>query len=262
MDTDAVLTLLQETAAAVITPRFRALLEGEVVEKGPGDLVTVADREAEVLIADALQAAYPDALVVGEEATAADPALLVRFADAEHSFTVDPVDGTKNFVAGSPDHAVMAAELRGGEVIRSWIWQPAHRLAYVAERGAGAWRNGERMERLNPSEDPGALRGASSQRRFRREPQGALAPVREPWWCCGVDYPRIAEGEIDYLVYRADWPWDHAPGSLLVAEVGGRSGRTDGSSYDPRARRPWLLTAASPAAYETVRTELAPAFSR
>ena len=108
LSSDAVLDLLREVAAEVITPRFRSLTAGEVMEKNPGDLVTVADREAEVLITARLNDAYPDAVVLGEEAFAADHSLMDRYLSAEHAFTVDPVDGTKNFVNGSPDHAVMA----------------------------------------------------------------------------------------------------------------------------------------------------------
>ena len=137
LSTDAVLDLLREVAAEVITPRFRSLADGEVMEKNPGDLVTVADHEAEVLITDRLMAAYPDAVVLGEEAYAADHTLMERYLAAEHAFTVDPVDGTKNFVHGSPDHAVMVAETLGGETVRGWIWQPEHDVAVVAERGAG-----------------------------------------------------------------------------------------------------------------------------
>ena len=70
VETDEVLTLLQEVAEEVINPRFRSLEDDEITEKNPGDLVTVADREAEVLITAALRAAYPDALILGEEATA------------------------------------------------------------------------------------------------------------------------------------------------------------------------------------------------
>ena len=68
--------------------------DGEVIEKNPGDLVTVADREAEVLITQALTASYPKAVVLGEEAFAADPGLMDSWLAAEHTFTVDPVDGT------------------------------------------------------------------------------------------------------------------------------------------------------------------------
>ena len=122
MDTDAVLTLLQETAETVINPRFRALAEGDISSKThPGDLVTVADREAEVLIARALRAAYPQAMVLGEEEYAGDARLLDAFRAADHAFTVDPVDGTRNFVHGSPDHAVMAAEVAGSVVERDLL---------------------------------------------------------------------------------------------------------------------------------------------
>ena len=50
----------------------------------------------------------------------------------------------------------MASEVRGGEVVRAWIWQPQHATAYVAERGAGAYRDGERLVRPPAGE---ALRG-------------------------------------------------------------------------------------------------------
>ncbi len=80
----------------------------------------MADREAEVLLTRALQDAYPDAVVLGEEHYAEAPDLLDRFRAAAHAFTVDPVDGTRNFVHGSPDHAVMIAEVRRrGD--RAWL---------------------------------------------------------------------------------------------------------------------------------------------
>lgn len=224
MDTEGVLTLLQEVAAEVVDPRFGALQEGEVSSKRrPGDLVTVADREAEALITAALLRAWPAAVVIGEEAVAADPALLRGWADAEHSFTVDPVDGTRNFVKGSPDHAVMVAELRSGKVVRSWIWQPQHRTAYVAERGAGAWRDGVRLE------------PATRQRRTRRW-TGA---------CCGIDYPRLATGEAGRAAWLKTKPWDHAPGSLLLSEAGGYAGSPRGTTYRPGSP-PWLLVARAP----------------
>ena len=146
MDTQAVLTLLQQAAETYINPRFEALASHEVIEKNPGDLVTVADREAEVFITAELQKAYPDALIVGEEAVAADPSILDRIESADHWFTVDPVDGTKNFVHGSPNHGVMVAEMRGGDIVRSWMWQPQLGHAYVAEKGNGAFLDGVRIE--------------------------------------------------------------------------------------------------------------------
>src|ERR1700709_597289 len=105
MDTEAVLRLLQDVAEEVVNPRFRSLSSGEIDEKGPGDLVTAADREAEVLITAALRASYPDAAIRGGATHAGNHPLLQEFWASDHAFTVDPVDGTKNFVHGSPDHA-------------------------------------------------------------------------------------------------------------------------------------------------------------
>lgn len=257
-----VLAVLRAAADSVILPRWRALSDDQVEEKAPGDLVTVADRESEQFIAAELRAAHPDAVVLGEEAYAADPAVLEDFQRAEHAFTIDPIDGTANFVRGTKDFAVMVAELRRGDVVRSWIWQPAHEVAYEAEAGAGATRNGESLPRRHLSEDRGTWRGATARRALLSTDHPPLAPLRKAAWCCGVDYPHVATGDIDYLIYSKVWPWDHAPGSLLVSEIGGRSVRRDGSTYSPSAPiGRWLLTGAdvtAPGALEELAPYLTP----
>lgn len=260
METDAVLDLMRTTAEDVITPRFRSLAEGEVFTKDhPGDLVTVADREAETVLTAGLRRGYPDAMILGEEAAAADPGLLDAFAAAEHSFTIDPIDGTHNFVHGNPDHAVMIAELRAGEVVRSWIWQPEHQLAFVAERGAGCYRNGERLPQLTPSSEAGQWRSITSQAALRKGSFGDLAPMRKTWFCAGVDYAHLVSGDVDVIVFSHAKPWDHAPGQLLLGEVGGVILRGDGTTYEPAVTKPWLIAGASPTVAKEVRSALAPA---
>jgi len=252
--TQDVLTLLQDVAEAVINPRFRSLSEEQVDEKNPGDLVTVADREAEERLTDALSRAYPDALVLGEEATATDDTLLPRFRAADHAFTIDPVDGTKNFVAGSRNHAVMAAELRDGEVLRGWIWQPQLGNAYVAERGQGAWRNGERLLRPPVGVEP---RGVTSRRKWIGRALDGLPPLELTWVCCGVDYPKLVEGEADYLVYRGTQPWDHSPGSLILEESGAFVGTFEGGRYRPQDDAPrGIIAAADRATYDRVQAHI------
>ncbi|OFE19074.1 inositol monophosphatase [Humibacillus sp. DSM 29435] len=259
MDTDEVMTLLQNVADEVINPRFRSLTAGEIHEKNPGDLVTVADREAEVLITRVLNAVYPDAVVLGEEAYAGDPALMGRYLAADHAFTVDPVDGTKNFVHGSADHAVMVAETRGGQTVRSWIWQPQHGLGYAAELGGGCYRNGVRVSRETPTAltDPAELRGRTSKRSWIGASLDGLSPMTLTWVSCGIDYPKLVEGEADYILYRGAAPWDHAPGSLMLAEVGGFVGTVGGRAYQPRDNDTGgLIPAASQAAYDVVLRSL------
>lgn len=248
------LSLLQDVAAEVITPRFRALSAEQVKEKNPGDLVTVADQESETLITAALAAAYPHAVVLGEEAMANDPGLIERFNNAEHGFTVDPVDGTKNFVHGSPDHAVMVAEVRAGEVTRGWIWQPQHQAAYVAEKGAGAEHNGQP---LTLTSHP-----AASYRTARRSWVGReladLGTLELTWACCGVDYPHLIAGDAASLIYSRSMPWDHLPGALILAEAGGVIGRANGTPIAPQGLSGGLIAAPDQATYDAVVAALAP----
>ncbi|WP_243757605.1 inositol monophosphatase [Allobranchiibius sp. GilTou38] len=253
MQTEEILALLQEVGEQVVTPRFRALSADQVMEKNPGDLVTVADREAEVLITARLRAAYPGVLVVGEEAVAGDPSLLTAARTTQDFFTVDPIDGTKNFVHGSVDHAMMIGEVRGGQPVRAWIWQPEHRAAYVAERGSGAYRDGVRLERRVAHEPAD---GRTSDRAMIGRTPAGFEPLTLTWVSCGIDYPKLAAGECDYLLYRSVMPWDHVPGSLIVAEVGGAVGYLDGGAYDAGSLAKPLLAAATPELFESVRGAL------
>lgn len=81
----------------MIEPRFAALASMDVRAKAVGELVTVADVEAEGLLTRRLTDLLPGALVVGEEACAADPTLLEGLGAAQ-AWLVDPLDGTANFV--------------------------------------------------------------------------------------------------------------------------------------------------------------------
>ena len=240
---DQVAVLLQEAADQVVNPRFQSLRASEVHEKTPGDLVTDADREAEVLITAGLRRLDPGAVVVGEEAVAADPALLALVATAPRVWVVDPVDGTNNFVAGSSEHAVMAALIVGGQTVLGCIWQPQLGHLWTAERGAGAFRDGDRLAMAPPPGPVSSLAGvlaasyldpATRAEIERNRPRFAeLRPGRR---CAGVAYPRLACGQDDFALFWKVLPWDHAPGELFVTETGGDLRRLDGSAY--RGGRP------------------------
>ncbi|MCX4745377.1 inositol monophosphatase [Kitasatospora sp. NBC_01287] len=260
---EKVAEILAEASAEVVEPRFRALAAGEVMEKAPGDVVTIADREAEVIISRRLRELLP-VPVVGEEAVAADPALARALHNEPACWLVDPVDGTANFVAGRPDFAVMASLIRDGQAVAAWIWQPMTRTAYSAELGAGAWRDGRRLTRAPADPDPARWRGfAKHYLRRGRFPglsahPSAFGALTEGRRAAGMEYPQIADGELEFLVYWRTLPWDHAPGSLLVRETGGVSARLDGSPYraDPPGGEDGLLVACDQQTWERTRAIL------
>lgn len=262
LNTEAVLNLMKDVAAEVITPRFRSLSSGEVHEKGPGDLVTIADHESERILTEHLQGAYPDALIVGEEATAADPGLLERMRTADHVWLVDPVDGTRNFVHGSPDHAVMVAEVRHGQTVRGWIWQPEHERSMVAELGAGVQENAKPLPLPARPQSVADIGGAASHWAHRVLARNAgkldhdtvppLVNTRRTAWCCGVDYPMLAAGDLDFLVFGPPKPWDHAPGALMITELGGVVRLLDGTPYTIATDHLSLIAAANEFVWDEV----------
>src|SRR5260370_10101853 len=117
--------ILADAARAEIMPRFRRLSPDQIRQKTSAfDLVTEADEAAEAVITAALQAAFPDCAVIGEESAAKNPALLDIIARAPLAFIIDPVDGTRNFASSLPLFGVMAAVTRHRETIAARVPQP------------------------------------------------------------------------------------------------------------------------------------------
>lgn len=241
---DEVAALMREVARREILPRFRMLKEGDIEEKSKGDFVTIADREAELWLTPRLEALLPGSIVLGEEATAAEPSRLLIVEQGEPFWTVDPIDGTGNFVAGRETFGVMISLVRMGAVRRAWIYLPVSGDLAVAEEGAGAfWHSGGSCERLlsgRCAEDALKVSGAFNVRfmaeewRDRVELFADTVPRKSSFLCSAFDYTSIARGQLDLVTYHRMMPWDHAPGSLILREAGGVLRSLDtGADYQP-----------------------------
>ncbi|TVV73230.1 inositol monophosphatase family protein [Sphingomonas solaris] len=251
---DPVAALLREVADTIVLPRFRNLLEGDVSEKTPGDPVTIADRESEVALHEALTKMLPGSVVVGEEATAADESVLDRIEDSA-VWIVDPIDGTANFAAGRAPFAIMVALVEAGTTVAGWIFDPlAGRLCH-ATLGRGAWIDGAPV-RAAGSGGERLIGGIStlflpSDRRDAIEARAAgridMAPIPR---CAGEQYPRIVLGVNDFALFERTLPWDHAPGALFLEEAGGAVRRLDGRPYRVGSRETGMMAAASPAIWD------------
>lgn len=259
VDIDAVGEVLREAAATAIAPRFRQLAAHDIEEKTPGEVVTVADREAETLITARLREMRPGVPVVGEEAVALDAVLIDAIRTEPMVWLVDPLDGTANFASGDPHWAVMVALVQAGETVASWTYRHTDNRLYVAERGGGAWCDGIRLTCPTGGWKPETLRGAVLRRFLTDEERARMVPrldrfetVTAGYSCAGFEYPAIIEGDQEFALFQRLLPWDHAPGTLLLSEAGGVVRRPTGEPYtlDPEARG--LLLATSPAVWDTV----------
>ncbi len=255
--------ILHDAARAEIMPRFRRLADSAVRQKtGPLDLVTEADEAAERAISAALASHFPGAVIVGEEATSADPSRLNALARAELAFVVDPVDGTANFVAGLPLFGVMAAALRYGEVIASAIHDPVGGDTALALRGEGAWietPDGRRTDLHVSAPAPLHAMSGNLSWRFLAEPQRSTVcanlPRLDSAWdyrCSAHEYRMAAAGHCHFLFFTRLMPWDHAPGWLLHREAGGYSARFDGRPYDATRTDGGLICAPDHASWQAL----------
>ncbi|MFA9201411.1 MAG: inositol monophosphatase [Cypionkella sp.] len=264
---DRVHALMREASERAILPRWRQLAAHEVERKGTSgelpDVVTIADREVEAILAEGLASLLPEASIVGEEACEADPALFGRLGDAL-CWIVDPLDGTNNFAAGKPPFGVLVALAERGETIAGWIYDCLGGRFCHAERGGGAFVDGERVRaRETGTRPPVAANSLVYMQPTRRQ---AVRSAIEPHYtlvdiprCAAEQYPRLVLGENDVAIFERTLPWDHAAGVLFVNEAGGKVARPDGRPYrvDEHAL-PGMLGAASERLWDELAARVPP----
>jgi fructose-1,6-bisphosphatase/inositol monophosphatase family enzyme len=232
--------LMRYAAQTAILPRLGQLQHAEIIEKTPGELVTVADRESEQILTEGLLAILPEARVVGEEACEADPTLLERM-DEGLVWIVDPLDGTANFAGGMAPFGIIVALAERGEVVAALLHDPLGDRMCFAALGAGAWmsRGDGTPDRLNvsvPSGRPIASLATQFMPAHVRESVLQVAagvfelqPIPR---CAAEHYPRLCLGENHVALFQRTLPWDHAAGALLLTEAGGHVARWSGQPYN------------------------------
>ncbi|MGW0822703.1 inositol monophosphatase family protein [Streptomyces sp. NPDC002845] len=245
---------IRKAAATEIMPRFRQLAAHEVDQKsGPHDLVTDADRKAELYLTEALAALLPGSVVVGEEAVHTDPATYGAIQGDAPVWIVDPVDGTRQFVRGEPGFCTLVALARGGVVRASWTYAPALDQLALAIRGQGAFLDGEPLRSGSPA--PGRdLHVATSHPDYTTAEQkhallGLWTDGVAPRACgsAGLEYLAVARGELDATAFSWEAAWDHAAGILLVEEAGG--------THLTRTGEPFRITGGNALPFTTARDE-------
>lgn len=231
--------VLRDVAQAEIVSRFQKLAPADVMSKpskdDPNDLVTAADRAAEAALGERLCALVPGSSIVGEEAVAADPSVLERLRGSAPVWVVDPLDGTRNFAAGHGPFGTMVSLVERGQLVLGGIYLPLLDEVFLAERGLGAFRQGQRITPRAPSTD---VLSGTAYVRYMPEPGASelakrAAPHRQiPGVICAAhEYTQVAAGQKDYVHYYRLLPWDHAPGALIVREAGGVARHPSGRDY-------------------------------
>jgi myo-inositol-1(or 4)-monophosphatase len=196
----------------------------QVSLKGPGNFVTAADRRAEEILCAELSAARPGYGFVGEEGGRREG------TDETHTWIVDPLDGTSNFLHGIPHFAISIGLEREGGIVAGLVYNPINDELFTAERGKGAFLNNQRLrvaarKRLGDAVVACGLPhlGRGDLALGNRElaaVQPKVAGLRR-FGAASLDLAWVAAGRFDAYWERALSPWDIAAGLILVREAGG-----------------------------------------
>jgi myo-inositol-1(or 4)-monophosphatase len=196
----------------------------QVSLKGPANFVSLADKRAEEMLLTDLDKARPGYGFLGEEGGKREG------SDKSHTWIVDPLDGTTNFLHGIPQFAISIGLQREDTIIAGVIYNPANDELYIAERGKGAFLNDQRLRvagrrRLDECVIACGLphigRGDHElSRREMTEIQNRVAGLRR-FGAASLDMAFVAAGRLDGYWERNLSPWDMAAGQIIVREAGG-----------------------------------------
>jgi myo-inositol-1(or 4)-monophosphatase len=196
----------------------------QVSMKGPANFVSLADKRAEEMLYTDLSKARPGYGFIGEEGG-------TRIGDDKtHTWIVDPLDGTTNFLHGIPQFAISIALAREGVIIAGLIYNPANDELYIAERGKGAFLNDTRLrvagrKQLNECVIACGLPhiGRGDHELSRNEMtsiQTKVAGLRR-FGAASLDLAFVAAGRLDGYWERNLQSWDVAAGIIMIREAGG-----------------------------------------
>ncbi|GHC49667.1 inositol monophosphatase family protein [Neogemmobacter tilapiae] len=265
-DRAELIRIARAVAKAEVMPRFRNLNTAAVgTKKDAHDIVTEADTAAEAALTAAFQTTFPGLDVLGEEAIAANPAIIERLDAPGTTIIIDPIDGTWNYAAGQTNFGMILSVVQDGvtlfglhldPVMDDWIWAAPGEGAHWAREGAtrpiharGELPLNQRIGLMSPALFPAEKRPqlVTTVLAYGR----ALSPR-----CAAHEYRLIAEGHADFALSAVLNPWDHAAGTLIVAEAGGHAALLDGRPYSVRTRQGVLLTAANKATWDEAAERL------
>lgn len=184
--------------------------------------VTEADKECERLIRDALAERFPNDSILGEEGGAQSG------GNGKRVWIIDPIDGTYNYARKVPIFSILLALQEDGQIVLGVVHAPAMNETYCAEKGNGAYRNGERI-RVSSICDISQAQfnfGAVSRIFAKGLALGFERIVRSTYRQRGygdyLSFAYVFDGRAEASLEVDVHAWDLAPMKIIVEEAGGK----------------------------------------
>jgi myo-inositol-1(or 4)-monophosphatase len=196
--------------------------EHQIDFKGPVDLVTEIDRQAEDFIVHKIREAFPSHSIIAEEGGELD-------GEKEMRWFIDPIDGTSNYARGLPMFAVSIAYAKKGEMRLACVYDPLRDECFYAEKGGGAWLNRKAIHVSTTEELINAMLVTGFPYDIHKKDNNLdnfTNIIREVHTVrrlgsAALDLVYVAAGRLDGYWEIGICPWDIAAGTLVVEEAGG-----------------------------------------
>ncbi len=206
----------------ILKENFRRVKDENIEEKAEKDFVSYVDRRSEERIREYLISKFPDHMIVGEEEGGEE--------EGEFVWYIDPLDGTKNYIAGFPIFGVSIGLSYMGEPLVGAVYLPFYDSLYWAGKGLGAYKDGKRIRVSRTSElrfsviaygfPSRAKRNLDTYWNIFKEIFDKVAAMRRPG-AAAVDLCFLAEGIFEGLTEFELHTWDVSAGTVILKEAGG-----------------------------------------
>ncbi len=216
-------------AGTIIMSRFAMRKDISFKSEGKNNIVTDVDILAEKRIRELLRKEYPDFGIISEESKEIK-------GSAPYKWIVDPLDGTRNYAYGIPHFCVCIALVHGEDVVMGLIYDPVRDELFHAEKGCGAYLNGEPIYVTKRTSLQEAL--ISCDMGYNPDNSRKYIEIYSNLWsnvtttrlmgsaALGIAYTACAR--LDLYFHVSLYPWDIASGILLVREAGGVARQLNG----------------------------------
>ncbi len=210
--------------AVILRKHWEQLGRDDADLKSRNDWVSRADRESETAIVSFLREHCPSDGILGEEGG------ISAQGTSGRTWIIDPLDGTSNYLQHFPVWSISIGLKTGDEITSGVVHEPLRDLFFTAERGAGAFRNGERMHVSDQATVEGAFLATGFPFRAQQFVSVYCAVFQDVITVAkgvrragsaAIDLAYTAAGIFDGFFELHLAPWDIAAGSLLVTEAGG-----------------------------------------
>ena len=236
VDNDKIKSIMYDVSKKNILPFFRNLKSNQINYKNNKDIVTSIDIEVENYLNKTLPQLIKKSNFIGEELYFKNPSILDNYNKSEYCWTVDPIDGTSNFVNGKKKFAIMIALTFKKNIIQSWIYKPLTEDLMYATNKKGTYINGHKVFKIKNKKIVNST-GSISFKYWNKKDQNTIYILRNnfkkinSYGSIGCEYFDIVLGKRDFTILSKLSPWDHIPGVLLVRESGGADCHFDKKRY-------------------------------